>query len=150
MLNSRPNFSFHEGDITSPDDIISCLHQHNIDTIIHLAALSNVDFSLKDPASFAATNIVGTQILLDCAKACGVKKFLQMSSYEAYGATKPGPNGYCETDALLPKNPYGGGKAAAEMLVTAFGHCNTLDTIIVRANNIYGPNQFPDSACSLC
>ena len=147
MLNGRSNFSFYEGDITSPDDITSCLHQHDIDTIIHLAAQSNVDASLKNPASFAATNIVGTQVLLECAKVCGVKKFIQMSSYEAYGITKPGPNGHREDDPLSPTNPYGGGKAAAEMLVTAFGHCHPLETIIVRANNIYGPNQFPDSTC---
>ena len=127
------------------DDITSCLQLHNIDTIIHLAAQSNVDASLKNPASFAATNIVGTQVMLECAKACNVRKFVQMSSYEVYGATKCGNDGHGEDEALIPMNPYGGGKAAAEMLVTAFGHCNTLETLIVRTNNIYGPNQYPDS-----
>ena len=68
-----------------------------------------------------------------------------MSSYEAYGATKAGPNGHQESEALSPMNPYGAGKAAAEMLVNAFGNSSTLNTMIVRANNIYGPNQFPDS-----
>lgn len=147
ILSSRPNFSFYEGDITSRDDFIGCLRKHDIDAIIHLAAQSNVDASLKNPSLSAATNIVGTQVLLDSAKTCGVKKFILMSSGEVYGATKPGPTGFRESDALLPMNPYGGGKAAAEMLVTAFGHCNPLETVIVRANNIYGPNQFPDSEC---
>ncbi|KAG7002089.1 dTDP-4-amino-4,6-dideoxygalactose transaminase [Physcia stellaris] len=144
MLNSQPNFTFYEGDIMSPDDITRCLQLHSIDTIIHLAAQSNVDASLKSPASFAATNIVGTQVMLECAKACNVRKFVQMSSYEVYGATKCGSEGHDEDEALVPMNPYGAGKAAAEMLVTAFGHCNALETLIVRTNNIYGPNQYPD------
>ena len=68
-----------------------------------------------------------------------------MSSYEAYGATKAGPEGHVETSALSPVNPYGAGKAAAEMLVTAFGNTNAFQTVIVRSNNVYGPNQFPES-----
>ena len=68
-----------------------------------------------------------------------------MSSYEAYGASKAGPEGHKEEEALSPMNPYGAGKAAAEMLVNAFGSSSSLQTIIVRANNIYGPNQFSDS-----
>ena len=145
MLNDHANFAFFEGDITSPDDVMKCLREHHIDTIIHLAAQSSVDASFKNPYSFATTNIHGTQVLLECAKSCGVRKFVQMSSYEAYGASKPGPNGHREQDPLSPMNPYGAGKAAAEMLVTAFGNSSQLETIIVRANNIYGPNQFPDS-----
>lgn len=147
MLDDRANFSFFEGDIISPDDVTKCLREHQIDTVIHLAAQSNVDASFKNPYSFAATNIHGTQVLLECAKSCGVKKFIQMSSYEAYGASKAGPDGHREEDPLSPMNPYGAGKAAAEMLVTAFGNSSPLETIIVRANNIYGPNQFPDSIC---
>ncbi|KAL9126724.1 MAG: hypothetical protein Q9217_004269 [Psora testacea] len=144
MLSTRPNFAFVEGDITSQDDITTCIKKHDIDTIIHLAAQFNVDASFKSPYAFSATNIQGTQVMLECAKICEVRKFIQMSSYEAYGATRSGADGHREEDALAPMNPYGAGKAAAEMLVTAFGHSNALETIIVRANNIYGPNQFPD------
>ena len=147
-LNKRPNFSFFEGSITSSEDITSCLHKHKVDTIIHLAAQSSVQASLQDSASVTTTNIVGTQVLLECAKTCGVRRVVLMSSYEVYGATKVGPDGHHEDDALSPLNPYGGSKAAAEMLVTAFGHCNPLETIIVRSGNIYGPHQFPDSVCS--
>ena len=145
MLEGRPIFTSVVGDITSPSDVTACIKDHDIDTVIHLAAQSNVDASLRNPSDFAATNIQGTQVMLECATACGVKKFVQMSSYEAYGATKPHLNGHQETEALAPMNPYGAGKAAAEMLVTAFGHCTPLETVIVRANNIYGPYQFPDS-----
>lgn len=145
MLEGRPNFSFFQGDITSPDDIARCLRKHDIDTIIHLAANSSVDASFTSPFAFASTNIHGTQVLLESAKSCGVKRFIHMSSYEAYGATKAGPSGHVETSALSPVNPYGAGKAAAEMLVTAFGNTHELETIIVRSNNVYGPNQFPES-----
>ncbi len=98
--------------------------------------------SFDNPYAFADTNIHGTQVLLESAKAHGVKKFIHMSSYEAYGATKPTTSGYVEDSALSPVNPYGAGKAAAEMLVTA---SNQLQTIIVRSNNIYGRNQYPES-----
>lgn len=145
MLQGLPNFSFYKGDITSPEDIASCLREHEVDTIIHLAAQSNVDSSFKNPYGFTETNIHGTQVVLEVAKSNNVKKFFQMSSYEAYGATKAGAEGHKEEDPLSPMNPYGAGKAAAEMLVNAFGNSSPLQTIIIRANNIYGPNQFPDS-----
>lgn len=145
MLNGHPNFSFVEGDITRPEHIEACLRKYKIDTIIHLAALTNVDNSLKNPFGFTASNIHGTQVVLEVAKTCGVKKFIQMSSFEAYGASQPGPNGHHENEPLSPKNPYGAGKAAAEMLVHAFGNSTPMRTIIVRSTNIYGPNQFPDS-----
>lgn len=115
MLNAHPNFTFVEGDITNPDDIKTCIEKHQIDTIIHLAAQSNVDASFQSPMAFAATNIQGTLVMLESAKLCGVKKFVQMSSYGTYGATKPGSKGHREDEALAPMNPYGAGKAAAEI-----------------------------------
>lgn len=144
-LESMPNFTFVNGDITDHDQVASCLRKYEIDTIIHLAARTNVDASFKAPRAFAATNIYGTQIMLECAKECDVKRFVHMSSYEVYGATQAGPTGHREDEALAPMSPYGAGKAAAEMLVVALGHSTSVKTVIVRANNIYGPMQFPDS-----
>ena len=149
-LNPRLNFTFVKGDILNPHDVKSCLEEYQIDAIIHLAAQTNVDASLKNPFAFASTNIEGTQVILECAKQCGVKKFIQMSSFEAYGATKPGVNGHREDESLAPMNPYGAGKAAAEMLVIAAGHSCPLEVMVVRANNIYGPKQFPDSEATPC
>lgn len=143
-LESMPNFTFVNGDITDHDQVASCLRKYEIDTIIHLAARTNVDASFKAPRAFAATNIYGTQIMLECAKECDVKRFVHMSSYEVYGATQAGPTGHREDEALAPMSPYGAGKAAAEMLVVALGHSTSVKTVIVRANNIYGPMQFPD------
>ena len=145
MLKTQSNFTFVEGDITSPEEVSACLSKYQIDTVIHLAAQSNVDASFKSPFAFATTNIQGTQVMLECARSCGVKKFIQMSSYEAYGATKPTGEGHREDEPLSPMNPYGAGKAAAEMLVMAVGQSSSMETAIIRANNIYGPNQFPDS-----
>jgi len=145
MLHNYPNFTFVGGDITSPQDIGSCIRKHEIDTVIHLAALSSVENSLKNPFGFTETNIHGTQVVLEVANSNNVKKFIQMSSFEAYGATKPGADGHKEDEPLSPNNSYGAGKAAAEMIVNAFNNSTPLQTIIVRANNIYGPNQFPDS-----
>ena len=129
----------------SYDDVTACLERYHVDTIIHLAAQTNVDSSLKDPFQSASTNIQGTQIMLECARVCGVKRFILMSSGEVYGAAKPETYGYCESQALAPTNPYGAGKAAAEMLAIAVGNSSPLEVMTVRPNNIYGPNQFPDS-----
>lgn len=148
MLTSEPNFTFVEGDIMSTADVSECIHRYQIDTIIHLAAQTNVDASFNNPLAFAAANIQGTQIMLGAAQSCGVKRFIQMSSGEVYGSTKPYLDGHREDECLAPMNPYGAGKAAAEMLVIAAANSSELQVNIVRASNMYGPNQFPDSEYS--
>ena len=140
MLNARPNFTFVEGDIMNPDGIKTCIVEHKIDNIIHLAAHSNVDASFKSPLAFAATNVQGTLVILESAKLCSVKKFIQMSSYEAYGATRPGPKGHREDEVLAPINPYGVGEAAAKMLVMSSRHRSAFEMIAIRASNIYAPD----------
>lgn len=83
--------------------------------------------------------------MLESAILCSVKNFIQMSSYEAYGATKLGPKNHREDETLAPINPYDAGKAAAEMLIMSSKHRSTLDMIVIHANNIYSPNQYPDN-----
>lgn len=144
-LESLPNFTLVNGDILDVDRVKCCLRDHDIGTIIHLAARTDFDASLQGPRAFAVTNIDGTQVMLDCAKECHIKTFIFMSSFEVYGATKASPAGHREDEPLAPMSPYGAGKAAAEMLVVAFGHSTKVRTVLVRANNIYGPMQYPDS-----
>ena len=144
-LEPLENFSFFKGDITSTKDVENCLEKHQIDTIIHLAAQSHVSHSSENPLGSANININGTLVLLSAAKAWGVERFIFMSSGTVYGAAKQPFTGFTEHCSLAPVNSYAASKAAAEMLVMAFGHQTTVKTIIVRACNIYGPNQFPES-----
>lgn len=145
MLHNYSNFTFVEDDITSPQDIDSCIRKHEIDTVIHLAALSSVENSLKNSFEFIETNIHDTQIVLEIVNFNNVKKFFQMSFFETYDATKSEADDHKEDELLSPNNSYDVGKAAAEMIVNAFNNSTSLHTIIVRANNIYESNQFPDS-----
>ena len=144
-LKQLDNISFFEGDITSLKDVENCLEEYQIDTIIHLAAQSHVADSSKNPLGSANVNITGTLVLLNAAKSWGVRRFIFMSSGTVYGAAKQPPTGFAECCPLAPVNSYAASKAAAEMLVTAFGYQSKMKTMIVRACNIYGPNQFPDS-----
>ncbi|MCJ1224904.1 hypothetical protein MMC12_001551 [Toensbergia leucococca] len=143
-LKQLANFSFFEGDITSLKDVRKCLEEHQIDTIIHLAAQSHVADNSKDPLGSANVNINGTLMLLNAAKSWGVRRFIFMSSGTVYGAAKQPPTGFAECCPLAPVTSYAASKAAAEMLVMAFGYQSKMKTIIVRACNIYGPNQFPE------
>ena len=144
-LKALPNVDFFDGDITSPADVESCIRQHQVDTIIHLAAVSSVTGSSDNPVGVANSNVDGTLILLDRASGLGVRRFIFMSSAMAYGQAEAPASGFPEGSPLRPTNLYGGSKAAAEMFVTAVGQSTKLKTMIIRAANIYGPNQFPDS-----
>ncbi|KAF2184545.1 NAD(P)-binding protein [Zopfia rhizophila CBS 207.26] len=143
-LVGEPGFHFVRGDITSPDDVTQCMLSYKVDAVIHFAACTHVDSSFKDPYGFAQANINGVHVMLECAKQAGVKRFLHMSSYEVYGAVTPSPQGHVEDSRLAPVNPYAASKAAGETLVSAYGRSSGMETIIVRSQNVYGPNQYPE------
>src|SRR3989344_7229552 len=110
--------------------------------VIHFAAESHVDVSLKDPDLFIDTNVTGTLNLLTLSRAYGVKRFLQVSTDEVYGAladqkAKP----FSENSPLAPNNPYSASKAAAEHLARAYWKTFGLPVVTTRASNTYGPNQ---------
>lgn len=142
-LESRPNFIFVQGDVTSQDDVMDCLRKYKIDAIMHLAALSNVDASFKRPYDFARLNFHGTHVLLEGARACEVKRFFYVSTDTVYG--KLNGTDITEDCRLDPTTPYAATKAAAEMLVNSYWKSFGLHTLIIRPNNVYGPYQFPDS-----
>ncbi|KAF2088168.1 NAD(P)-binding protein [Saccharata proteae CBS 121410] len=144
ILDQRPNFTFVQGDITSPADVTRCLRAHNIDTIFHFAAQSHVDLSFGNSYQFTNTNVYGTHVLLESAKAYGVKRFIHISTDEVYGEVESDSDDLIENSLLAPTNPYSASKAAAEMMVNAYWKSFKLPVIIIRANNVYGPHQFPE------
>lgn len=145
ILNDRRNFTFYQGDVTNPSEVVDCLERYNIDTIFHFAAQSHVDLSFGNSYGFTHTNVYGTHVLLESAKKVGIKRFIHISTDEVYGEVKDDDDDLLESSILAPTNPYAASKAAAEMLVHSYQKSFKLPAIIVRSNNVYGPHQYPES-----
>jgi dTDP-glucose 4,6-dehydratase len=143
----HPRHRFVRGDIADPQAVAGAIGE-GVDAIVNFAAESHVDRSITDAGAFLATNVVGTQVLLDAARARGVGRFLQVSTDEVYGSL--GPTGaFTEETPLQPNSPYAASKAAADLLVRAAHHTHGLPTLITRCSNNYGPYQFPEKLIPL-
>jgi dTDP-glucose 4,6-dehydratase len=135
---------FIHGNITDSEAVLAALRE-DTHTIVNFAAESHVDRSIANPAEFLRTNIVGTQVLLDAARARGVKRFIQISTDEVLGSLPENEDAFFSEDSpFAPNSPYAASKAAAEHLVRAAHHTFGLDTVITRCGNNYGPRQFPE------
>jgi dTDP-glucose 4,6-dehydratase len=118
---------------------------HDTDVIVNFAAESHVDRSIASADEFLRTNIVGTQVLLDAARARNVKRFVQVSTDEVMGSLPESEESFfTESSPFAPNSPYAASKAAAEHFVRAAHHTFGLDTITTRCGNNYGPRQFPE------
>jgi len=143
-----PNHRFVRGDICDCALVERLMNEHDIDAVVNFAAESHVDRSLLDPAAFIRTNVEGALILLKAALKKNVERFVQISTDEVYGSL--GPEGrFTEDTPLSPNSPYSAGKAAADMLVRAFGHTWGLRYNITRCSNNYGEYQFPEKMIPL-
>jgi dTDP-glucose 4,6-dehydratase len=140
---------FVRGNIANRAAVLSAL-EPSTDAIVNFAAESHVDRSIDDAEAFVWTNVVGTQVLLDAARARHVRRFLQVSTDEVMG-TLPDEDGtfFTESAPFAPNSPYAASKAAAEHLVRAARHTFGLDTLITRCGNNYGPRQFPEKLMPL-
>ena len=135
---------FIKGDIADPNAVLQALTE-GTEAVINFAAESHVDRSIASAHEFLHTNIIGTQVLLDAARARGVKRFIQISTDEVMGSLAENENAFfTEQSAFAPNSPYAASKAAAEHLVRAAHHTFGLDTVITRCGNNYGPRQFPE------
>ncbi|MCL2261464.1 MAG: dTDP-glucose 4,6-dehydratase [Fibromonadales bacterium] len=143
------HYNFFKGDITNDTDILSAgdLLSGKPDAIVHFAAESHVDNSIKNPGVFIRTNVEGTLKLLKYAKEKNIR-FLQVSTDEVYGTL--GETGlFTEDTPLAPNSPYSASKAGADFLVRAWHETYKLDTVITRCSNNYGPYQFPEKLIPL-
>jgi dTDP-glucose 4,6-dehydratase len=135
---------FVHGNITDPEAVQAALGDDTY-AIVNFAAESHVDRSIANAAEFLRTNIIGTQVLLDAARARGVKRFLQISTDEVMGSLPENEAAFFTEDSpFAPNSPYAASKAAAEHLVRAAHHTFDLDTVVTRCGNNYGPRQFPE------
>ncbi|MFA5291489.1 MAG: dTDP-glucose 4,6-dehydratase [Phycisphaerae bacterium] len=144
----HPNHLFVKADICDGKTVEDIIDKNKIDTIVNFAAESHVDRSITEPKIFIETNVTGTLTLLQAACDKKIKRFIQISTDEVYGEL--GPTGkFTEETPLSPNSPYSASKAAADLLVKAFGHTWGLNYSITRCSNNYGPYQFPEKMIPL-
>lgn len=153
-IEKRPNYTFVRADICDFDAVCAIFRQYNIDGVIHLAAESHVDRSIKDPFTFANTNVMGTLSLLQAAKLYWDgqwegKRFYHISTDEVYGALPFDGSFFTESTSYAPHSPYSASKAASDHFVRAFHDTYGLPTVITNCSNNYGPYQFPEKLIPL-
>jgi dTDP-glucose 4,6-dehydratase len=178
-IENMPNYVFVKADICDFDKMCELMTKYHVDGIIHLAAESHVDRSIKDPFTFARTNVMGTLSLLQAAKLYweGLpekyegKRFYHISTDEVYGAlemTHPegvespfttkassdhhhayGMDFFTEDKRYMPHSPYSASKASSDHFVRAFHDTYGMPTIVTNCSNNYGPYQFPEKLIPL-
>jgi len=152
-IENLPNYTFIKGDIVDAEFINQLFEKHQFDGVIHLAAESHVDRSIKDPLAFVKTNVFGTMNLLNAAKSIWAanfegKRFYHISTDEVYGSL--GSTGlFTETTAYDPNSPYSASKASSDHFVRAYGETYGLSYVITNCSNNYGPNHFPEKLIPL-
>ncbi len=142
---------FVKGDVCDRGLMNELWGKYRIKQVVHFAAESHVDRSLLDSGPFIQTNMVGTQVLLDVARANQVERFVQVSTDEVYGSLpedRPEIK-FTEETSLAPNSPYSASKAAADCLVRAYHHTFMFPAMITRCSNNYGPYQFPEKVIPL-
>ena len=135
---------FVRGDICDREAVLAALEE-GTDFVFNFAAESHVDRSIHSADEFLRTNVLGTQVLLDAARARGARRFVQVSTDEVMGSLPEDDDAYfTEESPFAPNSPYSASKAAAEHLVRAAHHTHGLDAVVTRCGNNYGPRQFPE------
>lgn len=153
-IESKPNYVFVRADVCDYERVCQVLKEYDVDGIIHLAAESHVDRSIKDPFLFARTNVLGTLSLLQAAKEYwngdfDGKRFYHISTDEVYGALPFDGTFFTETTRYDPHSPYSASKAGSDHFVRAFHDTYGLPTVITNCSNNYGPYQFPEKLIPL-
>ena len=147
----NPHFKFIKADIADREAIYSIFEQEKPEIVVNFAAESHVDRSIENPSIFLQTNVMGTQVLLDACRKYGIQRYHQVSTDEVYGdlpLDRPELL-FTEQTPLHTSSPYSSSKAAADLLVGAYGRTYGLPVTISRCSNNYGPYQFPEKLIPL-
>jgi len=145
LPESDSRLRFVSGDISDSALLRDILPGH--DAVVHFAAESHVDRSISGALPFVATNVLGTQVLLDAAREAGVGRFLHVSTDEVYGSIETGS--WTEAWPLAPNSPYAASKAGSDLLALAAHRTHGMDVVVTRCSNNYGSHQFPEKVIPL-
>ncbi len=156
-VENASNYKFVKVDICDFDELLNVFKQYEIDGVIHLAAESHVDRSIKDPFTFARTNVLGTLSLLQAAKVYweylpekyAEKRFYHISTDEVYGTLDFDGTLFTEQTKYDPHSPYSASKASSDHFVRAYHDTYGMPTIVTNCSNNYGPYQFPEKLIPL-
>jgi dTDP-glucose 4,6-dehydratase len=152
-VESAPNYRFVHGDIADASLVASLFDEERLSSVVHFAAESHVDRSIKDPLAFVRTNVTGTAVLLDAARRAWADRpagarFHHVSTDEVFGAL--GAEGeFTETTPYDPRSPYSASKAGSDHLVRAYQHTFGLPAVVSNCSNNYGPYQYPEKLVPL-
>lgn len=157
-IEHQSNYKFIKADITDKNKISEIFAENDIDYVVHFAAESHVDRSIKNPEVFVKTNVLGTAVMLNCAKETWElpngtykegKRFLHISTDEVYGSLNDDNEFFYETTPYAPHSPYSASKAASDMLVKSYIDTYKFPANITNCSNNYGPYQFPEKLIPL-
>lgn len=153
-VETAENYRFEKCDICDYEAVLAIFRKYDIDGVIHLAAESHVDRSIKDPFTFARTNVMGTLALLQAARVhwngdWEGKRFYHISTDEVYGALQFDGTLFTETTKYDPHSPYSASKASSDHFVRAFHDTYGMPTLVTNCSNNYGPYQFPEKLIPL-
>ena len=145
-VRDEPRHRFVRGDVA--DAAVAAPLVKDSDVVVHFAAETHVDRSIKNAGEFITTDVYGTFVLLEAARENpSLRRFVQISTDEVYGSVPQGSSK--ETDELRPRNPYSASKAGADRLAYSYWATYNVPVVITRASNNYGPNQFPEKIIPL-
>ena len=144
LQSVEADIRFVEGPIEDPAIVAEAMD--GVDAVVNFAAETHVDRSIADPFAFSVTNGQGTHVLLEAARARGLR-YVQVSTDEVYGSLETGS--FTETSPLAPSSPYSATKTGADLLVASYFHTYGLETLVCRGSNNYGPRQYPEKLIPL-
>ena len=146
IYNNKDNrYIFIKGSTCDKDLLQRIFNTYNIEYIVHFAAQTHVDNSFDNSISYTIDNILGTHQLIECCRLYGnIKRFVHISTDEVYGELSINCENSIENSILNPTNPYAATKAGAEFIVRSYYYSYKLPVVIIRCNNVYGPNQYPE------
>ena len=157
-FENNENYVFIKEDICNAEAVNKIFQEYDIDRVVHFAAESHVDRSIKNPEIFVQTNVTGTTVLLNAARNAWEqedgtykegKKFLHVSTDEVYGSLEEDGTFFYETTPYSPHSPYSASKASSDMLVKAYIDTYKFPANITNCSNNYGPYQFPEKLIPL-
>ena len=156
-VETCPNYVFVKADVSDFEGMCALMKEYDVDGVIHLAAESHVDRSIKDPFTFARTNVIGTLSILHAAKLYWEslpekfegKRFYHISTDEVYGSLTLDGGLFTEETRYDPHSPYSASKASSDHFVRAYHDTYGMPVVVTNCSNNYGPYQFPEKLIPL-